>query len=60
MSEIWNPAEIDFPRRYGADDTLGAVNEITESSVRTAAALVRQGRRYQLAQIGHARKVSDH
>lgn len=51
MSEIWNPADVDFPRRYGAEDTLGAVNEITDESVRAAAALVRQGRRYQLAQI---------
>jgi kynurenine formamidase len=40
-----------FPLRYGADDSLGAANEITEEKVREAAALVRQGRRYSLGQV---------
>jgi kynurenine formamidase len=51
VNENWNPAEVDFPRRYGDRDTLGAVNEIDEEAVRAAVALVRDGRRYQLAQI---------
>jgi len=51
VNEIWNPADIEFPRRYGPDDTLGALNEIGAENVRAAAALVREGRRYQLAQI---------
>jgi kynurenine formamidase len=51
VKEIWNPAEVEFPRRYGPDDTIGALNEIGPESVRAAAGLVRQGRRYQLAQI---------
>jgi len=40
-----------FPRRYGADDVLGALNEVTQEKVRQAAALVRIGRRYALAQL---------
>jgi kynurenine formamidase len=51
VTDLWNPADIDFPRRYGADDTIGALNEITDDTVRAAVALVRAGRRYQLAQI---------
>ena len=51
VTEIWNPAEAEFPQRYGPGDTLGAVNEISDETVRAAAALVRTGRRYQLAQI---------
>ncbi len=51
VSEIWNPADVEFPRRYGAEDTIGALNEIGDETVRAAVALVRQGRRYQLAQI---------
>jgi kynurenine formamidase len=51
LGEIWNPADSGFPCRYGEGDTLGAVNEIGEETVRAAAALVHHGRRYQLAQI---------
>lgn len=51
VTDIWNPADVEFPQRYGPDDTLGAVNEITDETVREAVALVRSGRRYQLAQI---------
>lgn len=51
VTEIWNPADVEFPHRYGPDDTLGAVNEITDETVREAVALVRSGRRYQLAQV---------
>jgi len=36
--------------RYGADDQIGAANEITESHVRDAVALVQQGQRVNLAQ----------
>ncbi|QEC46763.1 cyclase family protein [Baekduia soli] len=39
-----------FPHRYGAEDRLGAVNEIGEAQVRDAGALIRSGRRYGLAQ----------
>ena len=45
------PAEVEVPSRYGEDDTIGALNEITEAKVAEAAGLVRRGRRYQLAQI---------
>ncbi len=41
----------DFPRRYGADDTIGAFNEVTPDKVRRAAGLVKEGRRYSLARI---------
>jgi kynurenine formamidase len=41
----------DFPQRYGAEDTLGAINEIGEPQVRAAAELIRSGRRYGLGQI---------
>ena len=40
----------EFPHRYGAEDRLGAVNEIGEAQVRDAGALIRSGRRYGLAQ----------
>ena len=40
-----------FPQRYGPDDELGAANEITETKVREAVALVRRGARYQLGQV---------
>ena len=39
-SQIWNPADAGFPRRYGDTDTLGAANEIGEDTVRAAAALI--------------------
>jgi kynurenine formamidase len=42
---------IQFPYRYGQEDTLGALNEITPTKVIEAAALIRQGRRYQLGQV---------
>jgi kynurenine formamidase len=51
MKEVWNPANVNFPQRYGAEDTLGALNEIRAETVLAAASLVRQGRCYQLAQI---------
>lgn len=38
------------PRRYGDADQIGAANEITPETVRRAAGLVRQGRRYPLGQ----------
>jgi kynurenine formamidase len=43
-----------WPSRYGAADQAGALNEITPASVRTAAALVREGRVYDLAHVLHA------
>jgi kynurenine formamidase len=51
VNEVWNPADVEFPQRYGRDDALGAANEIDEKAVLRGAALVREGRRYQLAQI---------
>lgn len=42
---------VDFPRRYGPDDTLGALNEVSQAKVKEAASLVREGRRYQLGQV---------
>jgi kynurenine formamidase len=41
----------DATRRYGPDDTIGAANEITAAKVAAAAALVRRGKTYQLAQV---------
>jgi kynurenine formamidase len=40
-----------FPQRYGADDTLGALNEVTAHQVLRAASLVKQGRRYALSRL---------
>jgi len=37
-----------YPSRWGRDDTLGAVNHITDASVAAAAKLVRSGKRYAL------------
>jgi len=37
-----------FPSRYGADDTLGAVNLLTPDKVRDAAKLVKTGKTYAL------------
>ncbi|MEQ8660813.1 MAG: cyclase family protein [Gammaproteobacteria bacterium] len=37
-----------YPSRWGADDTLGAVNLVTDASVAAAARLVRTGKRYAL------------
>ena len=39
------------PRRYGDDDLIGAANEIGAAKVASAAALIRTGRRYSLAQV---------
>lgn len=39
------------PRRYADDDVIGAANEITDDRVTAAAALIRTGRRYSLAQV---------
>jgi kynurenine formamidase len=40
-----------WPSRYGPDDQAGALNEITPDGVIRAAALVRQGRVYDLAHV---------
>jgi kynurenine formamidase len=40
-----------WPSRYGADDEAGALNEITPAGTATAAALVRQGRVYDLSHV---------
>lgn len=45
------PAEDWFPSRWGKDDTLGAVNHITDSSVLAAAKLVKTGKRYALGMV---------
>ena len=44
-------AEDWFPSKWGADDTLGAVNEITPEIVMNAVQLVKNGKRYALGQI---------
>lgn len=51
MTAVPNPAEAEFPHRYGPDDRLGAMNEITPEKVLEASRLVRTGRRYQLGQV---------
>jgi kynurenine formamidase len=43
-----------FPSRWGADDTSGALNEITAAKVVSAARLVRRGRVFDLAHVLHA------
>jgi len=40
-----------WPSRYGADDQLGTLNEITPAQVRSAAALVKTGARVDLGRI---------
>lgn len=39
-----------FPSKWGKDDTLGGVNEITSASILAAAKLVKSGKRYALGQ----------
>lgn len=43
--ESWHPS------KWGANDTLGAVNEITSESILAAAKLVKTGKRYSLGQV---------
>ena len=40
-----------YPSKWGKDDTLGSVNEITTDSIVTAAKLVKIGKRYALGQV---------
>jgi kynurenine formamidase len=51
MTQARNPADVEFPHRYGPNDTLGALNEITPEKVRQAASLVQLGRCYQLGRV---------
>jgi kynurenine formamidase len=44
-------AEEWFPSKWGADDELGALNEISPSKIIDAAKLVRKGKAYNLAQL---------
>lgn len=44
-------AEDWFPSRYGADDTLGAVNLLSADHVKRAAGLVKEGRTYPLGVV---------
>ncbi len=44
-------AEDWFPSKWGADDTLGSVNEITSESILSAVKLVTKGKRYALGQV---------
>ena len=44
-------AEDWYPSKWGKDDTLGAVNEITSASILAAAKLVKIGKRYALGQV---------
>ena len=39
-----------YPSKWGKDDTLGGVNEITEDSILAAAKLIKTGKRYALGQ----------
>ena len=40
-----------FPSKWGKDDTLGSVNEITDASILAASKLVKTGKRYALGQV---------
>ena len=40
-----------WPSRYGADDQIGSLNEITPAAIVAAARLVRQGRVFDLGRI---------
>ncbi|MGR8948999.1 MAG: hypothetical protein ACU84Q_13210 [Gammaproteobacteria bacterium] len=44
-------AEDWYPSKWGKDDTLGSVNEITTDSIVKAASLVKIGKRYALGQV---------
>lgn len=44
-------AEDWYPSKWGADDTLGSVNEITPEIILEAAKLVKVGKRYGLGQV---------
>ena len=44
-------AEDWYPSKWGKDDTLGAVNEITPASILAASKLVKTGKRYALGQV---------
>ncbi len=48
MADNADSQEDWFPSRYGADDTLGAVNLLTPEKVREAAKLVKTGKTYAL------------
>lgn len=45
MSTTW------YPSKYGADDQIGALNEITPAKIVAAAGLVRQGKTYDLSHV---------
>ena len=40
-----------YPSKWGKDDTLGSVNEITPESIVAAAKLVKTGKRYALGMV---------
>jgi kynurenine formamidase len=44
-------AEDWYPSKWGKDDTLGSVNEISDASVLAAAKLIKTGKRYALGQV---------
>lgn len=48
MHEPW------WPSRYGPDDELGSLNEITPAKVAAAATVVREGRVFDLGRVLHA------
>ncbi len=56
MSTASPPARTDqwWPSRYGPDDEIGTLNEITPQKVVAAARLVRTGKSYDLGRILHA------
>ena len=40
-----------YPSKYGADDTLGAINNLSEAKTRAAASLIKTGRSYSLGVV---------
>lgn len=44
-------AEDWYPSKWGKDDTLGSVNEITPESILAASKLIKTGKRYALGQV---------
>ena len=51
LAPIGASAEDWYPSRYGADDTLGAVNLLTPDHVKRAARLVKTGKTYSLGVV---------
>jgi kynurenine formamidase len=54
MQRLASASEAWWPSRYGPDDEIGTLNEITPMAVVAAARLVRQGRVFDLGRVLHA------